>query len=251
MTMDSGKGRKAIVTGGSRGIGRAIALRLADEGFDVAICYLSRKKDGEEVAREIRSRGVKGIGYQVDLAKRSDAEGMIKKAARFLGDLDTLVNNAGQYNRISFEELTPQAWHRTIAINLDSCFYCSRAALPSMKENGFGRIVSITSILAHTGSRWGADYAASKAGIIGFTKSLAQEVADHGITVNAVASGAVDTEIIGQDTPETRAEREKKIPLGRVGKPEDIAGAVAYLVSKDASYVTGQTLNANGGQFML
>ena len=139
----------------------------------------------------------------------------------------------------------------TIATNLDSVFYCSRSVLPHMQNIKFGRIVSISSILAHTGSRWGADYAAAKAGIIGFTRSLAQEVAKYGITVNAVASGAVDTAIIGDDTPEMRREREKKIPLGRVGQPEDIAGVVAFLVSKDAAYVTGQTLNANGGQFML
>jgi len=243
--------RKALVTGGSRGIGKAIALRLADEGYDVAICYLRNKKDGEAVARDIRARGVKGIAYQADIGKRTDAEGLVKKAARFLGGLDTLVNNAGAYNRTAFEDLKPQAWHRTIATNLDSVFYCSRSALPHMQNIKFGRIVSISSILAHTGSRWGADYAAAKAGIIGFTKSLAQEVARYGITVNAVASGAVDTAIIGEDSPEMRREREKKIPLGRVGQPDDIAGVVAFLVSKDADYITGQTLNANGGQFML
>jgi 3-oxoacyl-[acyl-carrier protein] reductase len=243
--------RKALVTGGSRGIGKAIAIRLADEGYDVAICYLRKKKDGEAVARDIRARGVKGIAYQADIGKRAEAEGLVKKAARFLGGLDTLVNNAGEYNRTAFENLKPQDWHRTIATNLDSVFYCSRSALPYMQNMKFGRIVSISSILAHTGSRWGADYAAAKAGIIGFTKSLAQEVAKYGVTVNAVASGAVDTAIIGDDTPEMRREREKKIPLGRVGQPEDIAGVVAFLVSKDAGYVTGQTLNANGGQFML
>jgi NAD(P)-dependent dehydrogenase (short-subunit alcohol dehydrogenase family) len=194
---------------------------------------------------------VKGIAYQADVGKRADADGMVKKAARFLGGLDTLVNNAGAYNRTSFEELKPQAWQRTIATNLDSVFYCSRAALPFMKDLGFGRIVSITSILAHTGSRWGADYSAAKAGVIGFTRSLAQEVAKHGITVNAVASGAVDTAIIGDDTPEMRREREKKIPLGRVGQPDDIAGVVAFLVGNDSTWMTGQTLNANGGQFML
>jgi 3-oxoacyl-[acyl-carrier protein] reductase len=249
--MSGQQARKALVTGGSRGIGRAIALRLADEGMDVAICYFNKKKKAEEVARDIRSRGVKGIAYQADVGKRAEAEGLVKKAARFLGGLDTLVNNAGAYNRTAFEELKPKDWHRTIAVNLDSVFYCSRAALPFMKDIKFGRIVSISSILAHTGSRWGADYAAAKAGIIGFTKSLAQEVAKHRITVNSVASGAVDTAIIGHDTPEMRREREMKIPLGRVGQPEDIAGVVAFLVSNDSSYITGQTLNANGGQFML
>lgn len=249
--MDKEPARKALVTGGSRGIGKAIALRFADEGMDVAICYRQKKKEGEEVARDIRAKGVKGIAIQADVGKRTEAENMVKRAARFLGGLDTLVNNAGTYNRTAFESITPQAWHRTIANNLDSVYYCSRVALPFMKDIKFGRIVSISSILAHTGSRWGADYAAAKAGIIGFTRSLAQEVATYGITVNAVASGAVDTAIIAHDTPEMRRERTRKIPLGRVGQPEDIAGVVAFLVSSDAEYITGQTLNANGGQFML
>jgi NAD(P)-dependent dehydrogenase (short-subunit alcohol dehydrogenase family) len=243
--------RKALVTGGSRGIGKATALRLADEGYDVAICYVRSKKEGEEVARLIRTTGVKGVAFQADLSKRAAAEGVVEKAARFLGGLDTLVNNAGIYIRSKFEQLTPQAWHRTISTNLDSVFYTSRAAIPYMKEGKFGRIVNLTSILAHIGSSQGADYAASKAGIIGFTRSLAIELAQYGITVNAVASGSVETAIIGDDTPEVRKERIKKIPLGRVGQPEDIAGVVSFLVSNDAGYITGQTLNANGGQFML
>jgi len=248
---DEEQTRKALVTGGSRGIGRATALRLADEGYDVAICYVSSKKEGEEVAREIRARGVKGIAFQADLGKRAPAEGVVDRSARFLGGLDTLVNNAGIYVRAKFEALTPQAWHRTISTNLDSMFFTSRAALPFMKELKFGRIINLTSILAHLGSSQGADYAASKAGVIGFTRSLAQELAQYGITVNAVASGSVETAIIGADTPEVRKERIKKIPLGRVGQPEDIAGVIAFLASKDSSYITGQTLNANGGQFMV
>jgi NAD(P)-dependent dehydrogenase (short-subunit alcohol dehydrogenase family) len=243
--------RKVLVTGGSRGIGKATALRLADEGFDVAICYVSSKKEGEEVAREIRAKGVKGIAFQADLSKRAPAEGVVEKAARFLGGLDTLVNNAGIYERSKFENLIPSQWHRTISTNLDSMFFTTRAALPYMKEQKFGRIVNLTSILAHIGSSQGADYASSKAAVIGLTRSLALEFAQFGITVNAVASGSVETFIIGHDTPEVRAERIKKIPLGRVGQPEDIAGVIAFLVSKDSSYITGQTLNANGGQFML
>jgi len=243
--------RKALVTGGSRGIGRATALRLAEDGYDVAICYVSSKKDAEEVARQIRALGVKGVAFQADLSKRASAEGVVEKTARFLGGLDTLVNNAGIYVRQSFEKLTPQAWHKTIATNLDSMFFTCRTAVPFMKDNGFGRIVNITSIIAHTGSNWGADYAASKAGVIGFTKSLALELSTFGITVNAVASGAVDTAIIAHDTPEQRKERVKKIPLGRVGQPEDIAGVIAFLASKDSSYITGQTLDVNGGQLML
>jgi len=243
--------RKALVTGGSRGIGRATALRLAEDGFDVAICYINSKKEAEEVARLIRATGAKGVAFQADLSKRAAAEGVVEKAARFLGGLDTLVNNAGIYIRTKFEQLSPQAWHRTISTNLDSMFFTCRAALPFMKERNFGRIVNLSSILAHTGSGQGADYAASKAGIIGFTRSLALELAQYGITVNAVASGSVETAIISGDTPEVRRERIKKIPLGRVGQPEDIAGVVAFLVSKDASYITGQTLNPNGGQFMF
>jgi 3-oxoacyl-[acyl-carrier protein] reductase len=242
---------RALVTGSSRGIGRAIALKLAEDGMDVAVHYNTGEDGALEVAKLIEKMGRKAYLFQADFTDVEQAVALAEAAISRFGGLDVLVNNAGIYNRKRFQELEEEDWHYTMTINLHSPFYICKMVVPVMQEAGYGRIVNIASILALTGSSQGVDYSAAKSGILGLTKGLAREVAKDGITVNAVASGAVETDIIADDTPEKRKEREKLIPVGRVGQPEDIAAVVSFLASEKAGYITGHTFNANGGQLML
>jgi len=239
--------RVALVTGASRGIGAATAIRLATDGFAVAANYLSRKAQADETIRAIEASGGRAVAIRADVSRSSEVERMVAEAVSAFGRLDVLVNNAGVYERASLGDTTPQDWDRRLATNLSSCFYAARAAVPEMRKVGGGRLVNVTSQIAFRGTAHGADYAAAKAGIVGLTKALALELAPQGILVNAIAPGSIETDILDVDTPADRTRRLRAIPLGRVGTPQEIAAAVAFLASDDASYITGQVIHVNGG----
>jgi 3-oxoacyl-[acyl-carrier protein] reductase len=239
--------RVALVTGASRGIGAATAERLARDGFDVAVNYLSRKDGALRTVNLIEAAGRRGVAVQADVSKPPDVRRMVAETVAGLGRLDVLVNNAGVYERAVFDATSEGEWDQRIAANLSSFFYAAKAVVPEMRKVGGGRIISITSQLAYRGTSHGADYVAAKAGVVGLTKALALELAKDKILVNAVAPGSIETDILAGDTPEERARRLRTIPLGRVGLPAEIAAAVAFLASPDAAYITGQVLHVNGG----
>ena len=241
--------KAVLVTGASRGIGRAIALELAENGYAVGVNYRIEEKKANDVVRKIKNKGGKAIALQADVANPKEVEEMIEAFTKKFNEIYGLVNNAGIYKRKKFPKLTLEDWEETIRTNLTGTFLCTKYALPYI-PNG-GKIINFASVLAHSGSTQGAHYAASKAGVIGFSKSLAREVGDRRITVNVIAPGATETAIIANDTPEKRKERERATPLGRVGKPEEIAYAVIFLLSNKAEYITGETMNVNGGLWMV
>ncbi|MDI9395618.1 MAG: 3-oxoacyl-[acyl-carrier-protein] reductase [Euryarchaeota archaeon] len=244
------EGKVALVTGGSRGIGRAIALRLAEEGADVAINYQASKEHAEEVSDAINSMGRRSCIVQANV---NDFEQVIKmrdEVVKELGKIDILVNNAGITRDKSFVKMTPEMWSEVISVNLDGAFYCSKAVIDGMIERKYGRIVNISSVIGRMGNFGQANYSASKAGLIGLTKTLAKEFASKGITVNVVAPGFVGTEMVKAIPKDILDKIISQIPLGRLGEPSEVAGAVAYLVSEDGEYITGQIIDVNGGYYI-
>jgi 2-hydroxycyclohexanecarboxyl-CoA dehydrogenase len=242
----------AAITGAAQGIGRAIALRLAAGGIPVAALDLDQA-GALRTAEEIQAQGGQSAGFAVDVSHSGHVSQAIAAAEAALGPIGILVNVAGIYNRpSSVRDLDLATWQRILAVNLTGVFLCTRAVLPGMLERRWGRIVSIASGQALRGRGGVSPYAASKAGLIGFTKAVALEVAANGITVNAVMPAVTDTAMPRYYGSEERLlERGKANPIGRIGQPEDIAAAVAFLVSPDAVYITGQTLPVNGGAIML
>ena len=241
--------KAVLVTGASRGIGRATALELAENGYAVGVNYRINEERANDVVEKIKNRGGKAIALQADVANPKEVEEMIEAFTKKFHEIYGLVNNAGIYKRKKFPKLTLEDWEETIRTNLTGTFLCTKYALPYI-PNG-GKIINFASVLAHSGSTQGAHYAASKAGVIGFSKSLARELGVRKITVNVIAPGATETAIIANDTPEKRKERMKATPLGRVGKPEEIAHTVIFLLSSKAEYITGETMNVNGGLWMI
>ena len=244
------EGRTALVTGGSRGIGRAISKALAQEGADVAINFVSNEAAALEVAEEIRSLGRKAFLARADVADFPDIYRMAQEVIQEFGHLDILVNNAGVTSDMTFVKMDHASWRKVLAINLDGVFNCTKVFVDQMVEQEYGRVVNITSVIGQIGNFGQANYAASKAGVAAFTKSLAKELATKGITVNAVAPGFIDTEMVQQVPERVRERLLSQIPLRRFGRAEEVARMVVYLCSSDGDYVTGAELELNGGLFM-
>jgi len=239
----------AVVTGASRGIGRAIALRLAADGHTV-VGTATTEGGAEAIAKAIAEAGLKGAGKVLDVADAGSVESFIKQITAEFGPPAILVNNAGIARDNLLMRMKDEDWDAIIQTNLTSVYRLSKAVLRGMTKARFGRIVNITSVVGATGNAGQANYAAAKAGVIGFTKSLAKEVGSRNITVNAVAPGFIDTDMTRSLPVEHKNSLLAQIPLGRLGEAEEIAGAVAFLCSNDATYITGETLHVNGGMFM-
>ncbi len=239
--------RVALVTGGSRGIGRAIALLLASQGHKVAINYVANDEAANQVVTEITDSGGTAIAVKGDVGDESAVEAMIGEVQDNLGPIEVLVNNAGITRDGLLMRMKPEAWDAVIQTNLKSVYLCSRAVMRGMLRGRWGRIINLSSVAGVYGNAGQANYGAAKAGVIGFTMSLAKEIGSRGITVNAIAPGFIATDMtaaLGEGVAEAVTE---KITLGRLGQPEEVASAVGYLASPDASYITGQTIVVDGG----
>jgi 3-oxoacyl-[acyl-carrier protein] reductase len=241
----------AIITGASRGIGRAIALELAAGGASVVVNYHGQAEAAQQVVDQIQSGGGRAIAHQADVGSYSEAEALVKLAIEHFGGLHILVNNAGITRDGLIMTMSESDWDDVQRTNLKSTFNCSKAAVRHMLRKRWGRIINITSVAGQMGNAGQTNYSASKAGQIGFTKSLAREVAARNITVNAVAAGYIETDIWATVPENARQAVLGMIPLGRTGRPEEIAKAVAYLASDDAAYVTGHVLSVDGGMAMF
>ena len=241
------KEKVAIVTGGAQGIGQGICLRLAEEGAKVAIFDVNLD-EANKTAQDIERSGGTALALKVDVTKSAEVETAVKQVISKFGRVDILVNNAGISLVSKVADMTEDIWDRVHIVNLKGVFLCCRAVIPHMKERKYGKIVNIASILALRGSTYYAHYSATKAGVVGFTQGLAVELGPHNINVNAVGPGVIDTPMADHDVaPEVRRSLQKKIPLRRIGVPQDIADAVLFLASDEASYITGQCLYVCGG----
>jgi len=241
--------RVAFVTGASRGIGRAIALTLCRAGFDIIVAS-PEVENNEKVALEIREAGAEAMTLDFDVSSPGSVKEGFAKALKEKGRVDVLINNAGIARDGLAVRMKAADWDLVLNINLSGAFHCIQQALPGMMLNRWGRIVNMASVVGQAGSAGQANYAASKAVLIGLTKTVAQEMASRGITVNAIAPGYIDTDMTQALPEEVRQKILAGVPMGRMGKPEDIANAVKFLVSDDASYITGHILAVNGGMYM-
>ena len=244
------KGRTALVTGGSRGIGRAVALALAEEGADVAVNYVSSEAGARDVVDHIKKIGRKAILAQADVSDYPDTFRMAQDVLKEFGHLDLLVNNAGVNSDTTFVKMNHAAWRRVLGTNLDGVFNCTKVFIDQMLAQNYGRVVNMTSVIGQIGNFGQANYAASKAGVAAFTKSLAKELAGRGVTVNAIAPGFIETEMVASIPEKVKERLLAQIPLKRFGTAEEVARAVVYIVSSDGDYITGSELSINGGLLM-
>lgn len=241
------EGKSALVTGGSRGIGRAIALRLAQTGANVAINYSTQKESALEVVEEIKQLGVNSLALQADISQTDQVKKMASQLLEEWGRSDILVNNAGIRHDSLLPRMSDETWDEVMAVDLRGVFLCTREFIRSMLRQRWGRVVNISSGIAFTGNIGQANYAAAKAGVLGFTRAMAREVATRNITVNSVLPGYVETDIVSDLTQEMRDLILAHIPMNRFGTPAEIAGMVAFLCTEEASYITGQSLCVDGG----
>lgn len=244
------KGKVALVTGASSGIGKAIALGLAENGAAVAVNYSSSESSALEVAEIIRKNGGKAEIFKARVNEEAEVEEMFSAVEKKLGPVDILVNNAGITKDNLLMRMKTEEWDMVIDVNLKGAFLCTRRALKGMMKNRYGKIINISSVVGFSGNAGQFNYSATKAGVIGMTKSAALECASRGIRVNAVAPGFIETDMTASISDDMKAAYMEKIPLKSLGKPEDIANAVIYLASPLSDYMTGQTLHLNGGMYL-
>lgn len=241
------EGRTALVTGGSRGIGKAIVEELAKLGAKVAFVYQSSQAAADAIVADLTAKGQTAVAYQADVKDKAAADAVVQKVIETWGKLDILVNNAGVIRDTLLARMSSEQWHEVIETNLTSVFnFCQAATMPMMGAR-YGRIVNMSSVAAEFGNKGQSNYAASKGGVEGFTRCFATELAKRGVTVNAVAPGFIETDMTVAVRNAAEDEIKKRIPVQRLGKPEDIARAVSFLVSEEASYITGQILVVDGG----
>ncbi len=249
MTKGVEKRPGAIITGSSRGIGAAIAIRLAQSGYGICVNYLRNADRANAVVRSIEESGGRAFAFQGDVASYANVEQMVAETAEQFGGIQIVVNNAGLSQHRTLEEMTVDDWNRSIAVNLSAALFTAKEALPHLRREPWARIISICSLRAMTGSGHGAHYAAAKAGLIGLTKSLALELAPT-ITVNAVSPGYTRTDMNAAALAKNEEKIVAGIPVGRVAEPEEIAALVCFLASQEAGYITGETINDNGGIYV-
>ncbi|HDA2678032.1 TPA: 3-oxoacyl-[acyl-carrier-protein] reductase [Staphylococcus aureus] len=242
--------KSALVTGASRGIGRSIALQLAEEGYNVAVNYAGSKEKAEAVVEELKAKGVDSFAIQANVADADEVKAMIKEVVSQFGSLDVLVNNAGITRDNLLMRMKEQEWDDVIDTNLKGVFNCIQKATPQMLRQRSGAIINLSSVVGAVGNPGQANYVATKAGVIGLTKSAARELASRGITVNAVAPGFIVSDMTDALSDELKEQMLTQIPLARFGQDTDIANTVAFLASDKAKYITGQTIHVNGGMYM-
>lgn len=242
--------KSALVTGASRGIGRSIALQLAEEGYNVAVNYAGSKEKAEAVVEEIKAKGVDSFAIQANVADADEVKAMIKEVVSQFGSLDVLVNNAGITRDNLLMRMKEQEWDDVIDTNLKGVFNCIQKATPQMLRQRSGAIINLSSVVGAVGNPGQANYVATKAGVIGLTKSAARELASRGITVNAVAPGFIVSDMTDALSDELKEQMLTQIPLARFGQDTDIANTVAFLASDKSKYITGQTIHVNGGMYM-
>jgi 3-oxoacyl-[acyl-carrier protein] reductase len=240
-------GKIALITGGSRGIGRATALELAKEGVKVAVNYKSRDKEAQEAVEAVAAMGGEAMAIAADVTQGLQVEAMVKQISDSWGGVDILVNNAGIIHDSLLLRMSEEVWDNVIDTNLKGAYHCTKAVLRFMVRQRWGRVINVVSVAGIEGNFGQSNYAASKGGLIAFTRSIAKEVAARNITVNAVAPGFIDTEIVAGITPDFRKLIISRIPLGRFGEVEDVAAMVAFLASEKGKYITGEVIRVDGG----
>lgn len=240
-------GKVAVVSGGSRGIGRAISVALAEAGAEVALLYAGNREAAEKVVAELQERGKEALAIQADVSQAEQVDAAVKQVMTRFGRIDILVNNAGVTRDNLLLRMKEEDWDQVVDTNLKGVFLLTKAVVRPMMRQRFGRIINISSVVGVIGNPGQANYVAAKAGVIGLTKSVAKEVASRGITVNAIAPGFIETDMTAALGEDVRGQLMERIPLGRLGDPADIAGAVKFLASDEAAYITGHTIHVDGG----